>query len=333
MCASVASRPPSSAQRGNSAPVSPVLPAVYGYWSPATSSPSSLARSNSASASDARPPDRRPHALHVRNLDADAGAPSHLDGLVDSDEQPHAVVALVAHMRRVQLAAPCRLVRHLDNLIQPRVVPRRVEQPRREPHRARVQALTRQRPHAVQLVAGRRARIQPQHARAQRGVAHLHRDIQRRLRRLQRVQVAAEVVVAQRFGVFVLTRASLEKFARRAQQRRAETGTAVARQLQRNALPHLALRRIVQQERHIAVRVQVDESGRNHQPRCVDAPGGLALKPADGRNLVADDANVRPVRGAPRPVDYPSVLDEQVIHGGPPGLCWGAGQACLACDR
>ena len=59
----MASRPPDSAQRGNMAPVSDVLDAVYGYWSPATSMPSPLANSNMDSASAARPHIRSPMHL------------------------------------------------------------------------------------------------------------------------------------------------------------------------------------------------------------------------------------------------------------------------------
>ena len=138
---------------------------------------------------------------------------------------------------------------------------------------------------------------------------HLHRDVQRRARPLQRVQVAAEVVPAQVEIVLVLGCAGLEQLFSRAQQRRAEAGSAVACQLQRHALAYLTLGGVVEQKRHVAVGVQVDEARRDDKPGCVNALCGLAIQAAYRRYLVAEHAHVRLVGGAAGAVDNAAVLD------------------------
>ncbi len=70
---------------------------------------------------------------------------------------------------------------------------------------------------------------------------------------------------------------------------------ALAGDVERDALPDLALRRAVGQQRHLGVRVEVDEAGRDDQARRIDRPSRrLAVERPDRGDAIAANADVRP---------------------------------------
>ena len=81
---------------------------------------------------------------------------------------------------------------------------------------------------------------------------------------------------------------------------------ALAHDVERHALAHLALRRAVGEERHLGVRVEVDEAGRDDEARSRrSCAARCGREIADGDDAVAPDADIgadgrrRPCRRAP----------------------------------
>ena len=145
-------------------------------------------------------------------------------------------------------------------------------------------------------------------------MSDLHRNVERWLRRIESVEVAAKIVPRDLEVVGVLRHASLERLPGLPDQRSAKAGPAIAGEFERHALAHLALGRVVQQERHVAVRVQIDESGAHDESGCVDGRYSLAVELADSDDLAAHGRDVGHVSGTASTIEDASVLDQQVIH-------------------
>ena len=95
---------------------------------------------------------------------------------------------------------------------------------------------------------------------------------------------------------------------------RVEAEPAVADHLGGHALQHLRLRLAVEREREVAVRVDVDEAGREHQAARVDRLVGGERRAADlGDDAVLEDKVAVARRGAAA-VDDPSAGEEHA-HG------------------
>ena len=156
------------------------------------------------------PPHGGPHALDVRDLDAHSRSSADLDGLVERDEQADTVASLVAHVRRVDLAALGRGLSQLDDLLQAGVVSRRVEKPGRKAHRPGVEAIRDQAFHPVHLDAIRGPGVEADDTRPHGAVAHLDRQVQGRSRAFDGVEISAEVRPGDLEVVRVLGNACLE---------------------------------------------------------------------------------------------------------------------------
>ena len=143
-----ASCPPSSAHCGTSE-YSPVLDAVYGYWSSVTSTPRARASSTSASVSTAPAPVLRADDLVMRDLRRQ------MPFLADADDLANAVehlCGLVAHVRGVDAAEPADHGRKFDDLFGRRVTARDVEETGRRAERAVFHRLLGERLHPLDLL-------------------------------------------------------------------------------------------------------------------------------------------------------------------------------------
>ncbi len=101
--------------------------------------------------------------------------------------------------------------------------------------------------------------------------------------------------------------------------RQAVTGSrrgALAGDIERDALADLALRRAVLDERHLRVRVEVDESGRDDQTGRVDDPTCASpAQQSDARDAIAPDAHVRSHRRRPGAIEHLTAADDDVEDG------------------
>ena len=72
----------------------------------------------------------------------------------------------------------------------------------------------------------------------------------------------------------------------------------------------------------VVVAVQVDEAGRDDQPRRIEDLGPCrVVDAADLGDAAAGDADIGDDPRQARPVDHGAVLDHDVIHGEPPVMC------------
>ena len=78
----------------------------------------------------------------MRNLHANARTPSNLDGLVEGDEQPDVMAALIAHVRGVELAAGCRNRCQVDDLFKAGIATRGIKQTRGKSHSPSIKTLS-----------------------------------------------------------------------------------------------------------------------------------------------------------------------------------------------
>jgi hypothetical protein len=134
-------------------------------------------------------------------------------------------------------------------------------------------------------------------------------------RALHGIQVAAKIAPGRLKGVGVLRDPGPQHLIGPPLEGGTEAGATVAGELERHTLPHLALRRGVEQERQVAMGVQIDKARRHHQSASIDGLCCLAFQLSEGRNIAVLDADIRPIRSAPCAIDDVSVFDEQVVHG------------------
>src|SRR6185295_10899282 len=90
------------------------------------------------------------------------------------------------------------------------------------------------------------------------------------------------------------------------------THRSFAEYLSRHALPKLALRAAIGNQRALRMRKHVDETGRNRESRCVDdRRRGRGFEIADRGNSVAFDANIdAPRRGSGAVIDSSAPDDD-----------------------
>src|SRR5262249_36016554 len=90
--------------------------------------------------------------------------------------------------------------------------------------------------------------------------------------------------------------------------------TAIPGEFERHALPDLALRRGIEQEGHIAVRMQVDKARRNDLPASIDSVLGCPFEVPNGHDVPLADRHVGPIWRTPCAVNNQPISDEQVVH-------------------
>ena len=172
-----------------------VAAAVYGYWSAPTSRPSARAASSSATASSARPHTARAPHLRCETWSRGSGD-ARVRGRADGrdrllDRREHAG-RLVAHVGRVQPAAPGRGRHEERHLVGSGVHPGRVDEPARQPERPGVHRRVDLADHRVALQVVRGPAIGPDDRAAHRPVPDEERDVRTERDLVDRVEVLAE---------------------------------------------------------------------------------------------------------------------------------------------
>ena len=263
-----------------------------------------------------------PRALVVRDDHRHPGLAPDVEGLL---ERIHDVVALVAHMGRMQGLEGGQRLGEFDHLLGGRGHRRLVEQPGREPDCAGRER--RLEPSAHDLDLGPRGGpVEAVHgADAQRGVADLADHVERRRGVVERLQVGAEIgEKSLRIGADQVER---RRRALAGGERR-ETDPAVARDHRGHALADLATHQGVGQQRPVVVGVGIDEAGRQGLAAGVDLARTLdAVERAERDDAVVRNRQIAVARGRAAAVDQAGIANDEI------GLGAGSSHGFLASLR
>ena len=180
------------------------------------------------------------------------------DRLLDAVDE---LVAVVAQVRRVHPAGRRGRLRERHQLVELRVRVGRVDEARRDAPRALPHRVADEAAHLRELGGGRRALLVVHDDLAHLAEAHVRQDVHRGALAAERREVAGEVgPVGADAGAARVGRRAGRRLARRDR-------SAFANHLGRDALPDLAFRVAVHEEREVGVRVRVDEAGRDDHAR------------------------------------------------------------------
>ena len=110
---------------------------------------------------------------------------------------------------------------------------------------------------------------------------------------------------------------------------------AIADDLERHALTDLGLGPLVERQREIGMRVDVDEPGCHDLPARVDhAAGGPRRPPLDADDATAGDAHVGVEPGRAGAVDHVTATNQQIVHrSSSPSAPWRAPLSDVALAR
>ena len=179
-------------------------------------------------------------------------------------------------------------------------------EPGHEPPRAFLHRARDQRPHFRQLGRVGRARVVPHHDPPHLLGRHVRDRVHRDPAALQAIEVSRE-------GRPVLRNDPRRPFLLQAIARRGRRG--FAEHVNRDALAYFALRGAVLEERHLRVRVQIDESRSDDETGGVDdAPRGCVRQPAHAGDAAAGDRDVACEPGVTRPIDDMAAANHDVVH-------------------
>ncbi len=220
---------------------------------------------------------------------------------------------LVAHVGRVQAAAPGGRRDDGGDLPGPGMHPGRVDQPGRDAHGSRVERLLGVRDHGCQLGVVRRSVVRAEDRAPDGAVADEEGDVEAQRLGVDRLEVLRERGPRRHELAGVEVRLNQRPGRRR---ERGERVAAVAGQLGRVPLPQVARERPVDQRRRVRVAVRVDEAGCDHEAGSVDDRLDLAVghrrQVPDGRNPVARDADVGRATGRARSVDEEAAANQKI---------------------
>ncbi|MEZ5417726.1 MAG: hypothetical protein R2708_10315 [Vicinamibacterales bacterium] len=243
-------------------------------------------------------PERQAADLEVEDVHRDLRLGRHADGVV---ELARLLVALAAGVRRVVAAVAGHGARHLQHLL--RVLGAAALEARHQSPGALLHRPGDEAHHVAAL--GRRGL----------GAVVAHHHAPHLLRRdvrdgVHRDALALETVEVLRERPPVGRRAVGPGFLEMVARRRAR---ALAGDVERHALAHLALGGAVGQQRHLRVRMEIDEAGRHHQARGFDgAPRGLSGQRPDGGDAIAADADIGAHGGRPGAVEHLPAHDQHI---------------------
>ena len=224
-----------------------------------------------------------------------------------------AIDSLVACMRRIEPATPGQCFAQRNKLLGRRVTRGHISQPGAEAEGALVQHLAQQGLHGGHLFGTGRAAVHTHGRDTQSAVPDQRRDVQGNAAALGQLAVTLHIGPRQRQRVVA--------YAGQQVQVQLHVGgidgkggeTAVAGDLGRHALGHLALAAAVQYQAHVGVGVDVDEPRAHHLVRRVDHAGGLhECAVAHQRNLLAPHRHVRQTRWRASAVKHQSTSNKQV---------------------
>ena len=273
-----------------------VAAAVYGYWSAATSRPSARAASSRSIASPARP--QTVFDPHLRcETCSRAPDPAARTAAIDSSSDVEQPVGLVAHVRRVEPAAPRRRGDERLDLARRRVHPGRVDQAGRQPERARIERRLDLAHHRRQLA--RRAGRASAPTTAPRTVPWPTRNAT-----FGPSVCPLDVIEVLREGRPASPAAPLARNARSTSLapgvgHRREAVAAIARQLGREPLVKVAGQGAIDEHRAVGVAMRIDEAGRDHVARDVEHLGdGRRCRPPRDRRSRRSDRRARRRRPA-----------------------------------
>ena len=242
--------------------------------------------------------------LVMRDLD---GNPAFL---ADADSLPHRIEQarrLVAHVGGVEPAARTHLAHEVDNLLGASVAPRLVDEPGREPHRARLHSFAHPGAHLVHLGGRGRALGEPHRSRAQRAVAHEHGDVQAGSRFLHPLEILAEARPRRRGRAGMNPPEAPHRGLVRHHPR-----AAVAHHVGGHALHHLEWHGGIEQDGKVIVAVHVDETGAHRHAAGVDLRAPPFRHRANGRDLVPGHRHVGPHAGRPGAVEHRAPAKHQI---------------------
>ena len=241
---------------------------------------------------------------------ARSSAADRRDRLVERREQ---LVRLVAHVGRIQPAAPGRRCDQSLDLPGRSVHPRGIDEPRGQADRAGIKGVLDCADHCCQLLVGRRPRVGADDRSADRALADEERNIQAERLLGDTIEILPECPPPG--DQAIRTQQQLHGLAPDVGDRSQRVAT-VSRQLRRVALVEKAGQRPVEEQRAVRVAVRIDEA------RCDDAAGdieqGLDLtlsdrrEVADSQDPVAEDTDIGRAAGAPSPVDQGPAPKQQV---------------------
>ena len=224
---------------------------------------------------------------------------------------------LVAQVREVAGVVPLEHMAERDHLGRLRIGARRGEQPGRQAERTGGEPLLQQRDHLRKLGRRGRALLHAHDHQAQRVVPDQHAGVHRGRRK------GVEIVGKRRLAERQPRRARAQVIAQQldlAGQHRRDREPAMADDLGRHALAHLALGLGIDRQREVGMGLDVDEAGRDREPGGVDHLGRVAGRHvADRRDPSVANGKVAGHARAAAAVEQQAAADQNVRvarHGG-----------------